>query len=80
MKRLKIVMRTGRPSPSGLERVISLVRARQCVLVDLAYATRGSEPGTGEAIVSVAGDPARLALVVRKVGGLVDVLDVTDLE
>src|SRR3954454_9368408 len=61
LRQLTIVIQPSGPHPSGLDRVITLVRSRYCELVSLEYYAPGARRGdVAIARATVSGDATRL--------------------
>lgn len=58
--------------PTALERVVATCRARRCAIVALAFETTDA---AGRLRMTVDGDPGRVGHLLRRLGGLVGVLD-----
>ncbi|WP_210494497.1 hypothetical protein [Patulibacter sp. SYSU D01012] len=58
--------------PTALERVVATCRARRCAVVALAFETTDA---AGRLRMTVDGDPGRVRHLLRRLGGLVGVLD-----
>jgi hypothetical protein len=78
LRQVTIVFGPQGTHPSALDRVVSVMRSRYCDVTSLEYHAPGvKRPGAAVAVATLSGDETRLALLVHKLAGLVEVLDVS---